>query len=325
MSLGSPWMLVALVLVPCLVVAYWWMLRRRAERAAGSRPRASSRLGVSAFAGAGTSVRALRARSRADWLRARPSHGEPRGAGSGRHGDPRLGRVEQHARRGHRAHAARRREEGRTRVRRAAAADDPHRRRGVRRQRPDRGAADRREGGRRGGDRAAHDRRRDLTRPGSLRLARTIAGKPLTIDESALESESAPLDIGYFGSSAIVLLSDGENTAEPDPADIAEVASTAGVRVHAIGVGTAEGAVIEVEGFNIATALDEEVLKEIASVTDGTYNPLLTPRRWRRSTTRSTSSSRRRRSHVKSRRSSRQPAGFSSPPARSCRSSGSGG
>ena len=45
----------------------------------------------------------------------------------------------------------------------------------------------------------------------------TIAGKPLQIDESALESEGGEVDIGFFGSSAIVLLSDGENTSRPDP------------------------------------------------------------------------------------------------------------
>ena len=100
----------------------------------------------------------------------------------------------------------------------------------------------------------------------------TIAGKPLQIDESALESEGGDIDIGFFGSSAIVLLSDGENTSRPDPLDIAEVASSAGVRVHAIGVGTPEGTVIEIDGFNVATALDEEQLTAIADVTDGTYN-----------------------------------------------------
>jgi Ca-activated chloride channel family protein len=100
----------------------------------------------------------------------------------------------------------------------------------------------------------------------------TIAGKPLQIDESALESEAGEVDIGFFGSSAIVLLSDGENTSRPDPLQLAEVASSAGVRVHAIGIGTPEGAVIEVEGFNVATALDEDLLTEIADVTDGSYN-----------------------------------------------------
>ena len=100
----------------------------------------------------------------------------------------------------------------------------------------------------------------------------TIAGKPLQIDPSAVESEAGEVDIGFFGSSAIVLLSDGENTSEPDPLQLAEVASSAGVRIHAIGIGTPEGAVVEIDGFSVATALDEAQLTEIAEVTDGTYN-----------------------------------------------------
>jgi Ca-activated chloride channel family protein len=100
----------------------------------------------------------------------------------------------------------------------------------------------------------------------------TIAGKPLLIDESALESEGGEVDIGFFGSSAIVLLSDGENTSRPDPLQLAELASSAGVRVHTIGVGTPEGTVVQVDGFSIGTALDEEQLTEIADVTDGTYH-----------------------------------------------------
>jgi Ca-activated chloride channel homolog len=100
----------------------------------------------------------------------------------------------------------------------------------------------------------------------------TIAGKPLLLDESALESDAGEVDIGFFGSSAIVLLSDGENTSRPDPLRLAEVASSAGVPVHAIGVGTPEGTVVEVDGFNVATALDEDMLTEIADVTNGSYN-----------------------------------------------------
>jgi Ca-activated chloride channel family protein len=100
----------------------------------------------------------------------------------------------------------------------------------------------------------------------------TIAGKPLEIDEQALERDDGEIEIGYFGSSAIVLLSDGENTTEPDPLALAELASTAGVRVHTIGLGTSEGTVVEVDGFSVATALDEELLGEIAEVTDATYD-----------------------------------------------------
>ena len=59
---------------------------------------------------------------------------------------------------------------------------------------------------------------------------------------------------------------------DPDPLQLAEVASSAGVRVHAIGIGTPEGTVVEVDGFNVATALDEEQLTQIADVTDGSYH-----------------------------------------------------
>lgn len=107
---------------------------------------------------------------------------------------------------------------------------------------------------------------------GLLASLRTIAGKPITIDQEALESDTGELDIGFYGSSAIIVLSDGENTAEPDPVTLAEVASTAGVHVHTIGLGTRQGTVVEVDGFSVATALDEEVLQEIAQVSDGSYN-----------------------------------------------------
>jgi Ca-activated chloride channel family protein len=98
-----------------------------------------------------------------------------------------------------------------------------------------------------------------------------IAGKPLKIDQAALDREDSKVNIGFFGSSAIVVLSDGENTSRPDPLKLAEVASSAGVHIHTVGVGTPEGTVLEIDGFSVATALDEETLKEIAKVTDGTY------------------------------------------------------
>jgi Ca-activated chloride channel family protein len=53
---------------------------------------------------------------------------------------------------------------------------------------------------------------------------------------------------------------------------VAEVASVAGVRVHTIGVGTPEGAVVQVDGFSVATALDSGLLEEMASVTGGSYH-----------------------------------------------------
>ncbi|MDQ4096561.1 MAG: VWA domain-containing protein [Actinomycetota bacterium] len=99
-----------------------------------------------------------------------------------------------------------------------------------------------------------------------------IAGKPVTIDPDALASDSAQVDIGYFGSATVVLLSDGEETSRPDPVAVAEVASVAGVRVHTIGVGTEAGTVVQIDGFNVATALDSDLLGQVAETTDGTYH-----------------------------------------------------
>ena len=107
---------------------------------------------------------------------------------------------------------------------------------------------------------------------GILTSLDAIAGKKLTIDASALESDAGSVKIGFFGSSTIVLLSDGENTSGPDPLSLAQVASTAGVRIHTIGLGTTQGTVVQIDGFSVATALDEDLLKKIAQVTDGTYD-----------------------------------------------------
>jgi Ca-activated chloride channel family protein len=274
MSLGSPWMLLALVLVPCLVGAYLWMQRRRAERAArlaseglvptgvGQRVRWRRHIPFSLFVIAlalvgfglarptvslavpdreGTVILAFDVSNsmRADDL-------EPTRLGAAQ--GAALAFVEQQPRT--------------IRIGVVAFGDSA-----VTALRPSTVKED---------VVAAIER---LSPGGGTSLGqglfaslRAIAGKPLTIDESALDSDVGAVDIGFFGSSAIVLLSDGENTSPPDPLDIAEVASTAGVHVHAIGVGTEEGTVIEVDGFNIATALDKDLLTEIATVTDGTYD-----------------------------------------------------
>lgn len=106
---------------------------------------------------------------------------------------------------------------------------------------------------------------------GILTSMTAIAGRPVLVDDTPSLSDLESADVGYYGSSAVVLLSDGENTAEPDPLALAELASTAGVRIHPIGLGSPEGTVLEVDGFQVATALDERLLRQIAETTDGTY------------------------------------------------------
>jgi Ca-activated chloride channel family protein len=98
-----------------------------------------------------------------------------------------------------------------------------------------------------------------------------IAGKTVQLDDPGNDPEVTGLDLGYYGSAAVILLSDGENTGGPDPAEAADLASTAGVKIYPIGLGSAEGAVLEIDGFQVATALDEATLRQIAATTDGQY------------------------------------------------------
>jgi len=98
-----------------------------------------------------------------------------------------------------------------------------------------------------------------------------IAGEPLSLPDDASVDDVADVDIGYYSSAAIVLLSDGENTSGPDAEAIAQLASTAGVHIFPIGIGSTEGTVLDIDGFNVATALDEGMLTEIASITNGAY------------------------------------------------------
>jgi Ca-activated chloride channel family protein len=98
-----------------------------------------------------------------------------------------------------------------------------------------------------------------------------IAGKPVAPPRQGGGVELTGPDLGYHGSAAVILLSDGENTAEPDPLQVAQLASTAGVKVFPIGVGSPQGSVLRIDGFQVATALDEQMLRQIASTTNGTY------------------------------------------------------
>jgi Ca-activated chloride channel family protein len=86
-----------------------------------------------------------------------------------------------------------------------------------------------------------------------------------------VEATPEPVPPGSRASTAIVLLTDGENTVSPDPAEAAIEAANRGVRVHTIGVGSPEGALLKVEGFTVQTRLDEATLQGISEFTKGAY------------------------------------------------------
>ncbi len=92
---------------------------------------------------------------------------------------------------------------------------------------------------------------------------------------------SAP-NIGYWPSATIVLFSDGQNQAGAtsggtgtDPATdaAASVAEKAGVHIDTVGVGTAAGTTVDVDGYHLFTALDAAILTSISQATGGTYHP----------------------------------------------------
>ena len=83
----------------------------------------------------------------------------------------------------------------------------------------------------------------------------------------------APVPPGSDASTVIVVLSDGENTERPDPSEAAAAAANRGIRVITLGVGTAQGTTLDLDGFRVQTRLDEGALQAIADRTDGTYLP----------------------------------------------------
>ena len=82
-----------------------------------------------------------------------------------------------------------------------------------------------------------------------------------------------PVAPGSHDAAAIVLFSDGENNERPDPAGVARIAADRGIRIQTIGVGTAAGTTLDLDGFKVQSALDEAALRHVSELTAGTYQP----------------------------------------------------
>jgi Ca-activated chloride channel family protein len=80
-----------------------------------------------------------------------------------------------------------------------------------------------------------------------------------------------PVPAGYHAPAVIVLLSDGENNESPDPATAAQAAADQGVRIYTVGIGSAGGTTLDLNGFKVHTQLDAATLQQVSQVTDGTY------------------------------------------------------
>lgn len=80
-----------------------------------------------------------------------------------------------------------------------------------------------------------------------------------------------PLPKGMYAPAVMILLSDGESNIGPNPLEVLEPITNQGIRVYTVGVGSAEGTILRIQGRAIRVRLDEAVMKKIAEKTDGEY------------------------------------------------------
>jgi Ca-activated chloride channel family protein len=107
----------------------------------------------------------------------------------------------------------------------------------------------------------------------SLNAIAVVQNPPLALSNRGLTPAPSPTPVpkGTTTSAVIVLLTDGENTQAPDPRTAAQAAADRGVRVYTVGIGSAEGATLQLDGFTVRSRLDEATLRDIAQMTGGTY------------------------------------------------------
>lgn len=99
----------------------------------------------------------------------------------------------------------------------------------------------------------------------------TDIGKALQLASLSFSSQSGK-------SRVIILITDGENH-EQDVTSVAQMAKEQGIRIFTIGIGTPEGAPIEIggefvkdeNGEMVVSKLGEQMLEQIAAATDGAY------------------------------------------------------
>ena len=102
-------------------------------------------------------------------------------------------------------------------------------------------------------------------------IAKSRGEAPESSDSLTPVPTPTPVPYGTYIPAEIVLLTDGENTSNPDPVEAALTAAQRGVRVYPIGVGSPEGTTLTVNDFTVFTQLNEPILQQIASLTGGMY------------------------------------------------------
>ncbi len=104
----------------------------------------------------------------------------------------------------------------------------------------------------------------------------TYGGKPRgrSIDDKAKPAakQITPVAPGSHPSAAIILLTDGRRTTGVDTLEAAKLAAERGVRIHVVGLGSADGSSYAMDGMAMYLQLDEPTLREVARMTGGDYH-----------------------------------------------------
>ena len=104
----------------------------------------------------------------------------------------------------------------------------------------------------------------------------TSGGKPRgrSLDDKAKPTpkQITPVAPGSHASAAIILLTDGRRTTGIDTLEAAKLAADRGVRIHVVGLGSADGGSYAADGMAMYLQLDEPTLREVARMTGGDYH-----------------------------------------------------
>ena len=93
-----------------------------------------------------------------------------------------------------------------------------------------------------------------------------------SIDDASKPAPTfTPAEPGSYNSGAIILLTDGRRTMGPDPVDAARAAADRGVRVYTVGFGSSGGGAVDFGGWSMYMRFDEETLRAIADITKAEY------------------------------------------------------
>lgn len=89
--------------------------------------------------------------------------------------------------------------------------------------------------------------------------------------EQTPPSTRMPVEPGSYENAVVILLTDGATTTGPDPIAAGRIAANYGVRVYTVGFGSVTGDVVDFGGMSMRAQLDAETLQSIAEATRGEY------------------------------------------------------